>query len=379
MALTNDAATCGEAPGRSSMPLWSVSWIMPQVPGDLHLDQQDEVFQHGFDRRVDGDVLQNPRLAVAQDVGAPALGNVARDADQADDLVLVVAQRNLRRQDPRLLAAVVDDVLLLVDHRPAGLDDPLLVGEETGGEFAIDQLQVGLADDFLGRPPHAPRRRPVADDEPALDVLDPEVVGHPIDQRLQRDALVGDRAAGLGDVLVRRNPAAARQGVVADLDAAAVGQFGGPGVGRLAGVDGFAKLNVRVDLLRRRAGRDAQLDDLAQAHAGAHVGRVQAIDLGIAGVGQDQPLVVAEEADAFGNVLDGQRVAVDLGTQRRDRPRSVRRRWSPEPRQRCARAQSRWPDRHLDRSSARCFRRSPDGDPWHSCQSRPTLVPARSH
>ncbi len=288
------------------------------APGDLHLDQADEIFEHRLEGGVDGDVLEDARLAVAQDVGPPAVGDVARDADQADDLVLVVAQRDLRGEDPGLLVVVVDDVLFLVDHRPPGLDDPLLVGEEAGGELRIGQFPVRLADEFFHRPAHALRRRAVGDDKTALDILDPQIVRHPVDQGLQRDTLVGDHAAGFGDVLVVRNPAAVRQGVMADLDAAPIRQHRRPDLGRHARDNGLVLGEVFFGVRGRGPGRHAQIDNLAQRRARAHVLGLQAIDLGVAGIAQDQPVIPAEDAHAFRDVLDGQGVALDLVLQCRD-------------------------------------------------------------
>ena len=55
------------------------------------------------------------------------------------------------------------------------------------------EFEVGLADQVCG-PRHANsvRRDLVGDDEAALDVFDPKVVGQPVDQGLQRQALVRD-------------------------------------------------------------------------------------------------------------------------------------------------------------------------------------------
>ncbi len=50
-------------------------------------------------------------------LGALAVGDVAADADDADDLVLVVAQGDLRGRQPLPVAGDGDDELLDVDER----------------------------------------------------------------------------------------------------------------------------------------------------------------------------------------------------------------------------------------------------------------------
>ena len=95
-------------------------------------------------------------------------------------------------------------------------------GRRSKSVLPISSLGAGDAD--------ADRRGLVGDDEAAVDVLDPEVVGQPVDQRLQRKALVrrGARGLELGDVLVSDDPAAARHRHASHLDVPAVPQLGHP-------------------------------------------------------------------------------------------------------------------------------------------------------
>ena len=166
------------------------------------------------ERRAHRDHFEDLRLAVAQQIGETAVGDVARDAGDAEDVAARVAHRHLGRQKPGLAARMVVEVLLEVDHRPAAADDLLLVVEELLRDLQRQQLEVALADHIGGLgEAHARRSDLVADHEAALDVLDPQVIVQAIDQRLQRNALVepGALVAQFGDVLVSRNPAAARK------------------------------------------------------------------------------------------------------------------------------------------------------------------------
>ena len=165
--------------------------------------------------------MQDLRLPFAQEVRQPALGNVARDPGHAEDFVAIVAQRHFRRRDPRLVARGAEYAFLHVDDRLPGPDDPLFIGIEFIRDLRRQELKVRLADQ-IGRPgkTHSRRRDLVGDDEAALDVLDPKVVRQPVDQGLQRQQLLrrSDRGLEFGNILMRRDPAAARHRLVADLN-----------------------------------------------------------------------------------------------------------------------------------------------------------------
>ena len=103
------------------------------------------------------DHLEDFRLPVAQGVRQLALGDVARDAGHAEDLVAVVAQRHFRRRYPACIKPQRN--LLLVDHRLPGANDLLLVVIEFLRELRRQKLEVGLADQIRG-PRHADASRP---------------------------------------------------------------------------------------------------------------------------------------------------------------------------------------------------------------------------
>ena len=89
-------------------------------------------------------LLRLPQLAL-QDF---PLGDIPADADQADDLSLLVTQRNLGRQQPAFLTLVVGQRLLFVEDGPAGLENHLVVGEELFGQLFREQGKIVLAQDF---------------------------------------------------------------------------------------------------------------------------------------------------------------------------------------------------------------------------------------
>ena len=102
---------------------------------------------------------------------------------------------------------------LLVDHRLSRPNDPLLVGKILLSLFGRAKLEVGPTDQIVGSFDADPqRRRLVGDDEAAVDVLDPEIVWHLVDQGLQRNRrsaapiVVCSGAACAGDLPLSRAP-----------------------------------------------------------------------------------------------------------------------------------------------------------------------------
>lgn len=147
---------------------------------------------------------------------------------------------------------------------------------------------------------------PVGDDEAAFGVLHPQVVGHPVDQRLQRDLLVDDQAIG-GEfryVLMRGHPSAVRHRLMADLNCPAVGEICGPVSQGRARIDRPGKCEISVAGHRGCPGSDAAFDDFAQRPAGAQVFGRDAVNFRIAAVAQDQPFSGVEKADALRDVVD---------------------------------------------------------------------------
>ena len=177
-----------------------------QDAAELRLDQPRQRVEDRSERRAHRDHFEDLRLAVAQQIGQTAVGDVARDAGDAEDVAARVAHRHLGRQQPGLAARTVVDVFLEVDHRPAAADDLLLVVEELLRDFqpAAARGRVLPITSAVSAWPMRVAVTLLQIDETALDVLDPEVVVEAIDQGLQRNALVepGALVAQFGDVFV---------------------------------------------------------------------------------------------------------------------------------------------------------------------------------
>ena len=86
-------------------------------------------------------------------------------------------------------------MLLEIEHRAPGGEDFLLERMIAARSVRRVKVEIRQADHVAGHGAAIVRReRLVDDDEAALDVLDLEIVGHAVDQRLQRNPLVGDGA-----------------------------------------------------------------------------------------------------------------------------------------------------------------------------------------
>ena len=66
-----------------------------EYAGQLGFDEAHEAVEHLAQRGAQGDHFQDLRLPVAQDLGLLAFGNVAGDADKAEDFIVLIAQRHL--------------------------------------------------------------------------------------------------------------------------------------------------------------------------------------------------------------------------------------------------------------------------------------------
>ena len=278
-----------------------------QDSAELRFDEPRQLVEDRLERRAHGNHLENLRLAVAQQIGKAPVGDVARDAGDAEDVAARVAHRHLGRQEPGLGPGGVVDVFLDVDHRPAIADDLLFVVEELLRDLQRQQLDVAFADHVSGfGMAHARRRDLVADDETTLDVLDPEVVVEAIDQGLQRNALVepGALVAQFGDVFVSRNPTAAGKRLPPDRDRPAVGQFVAPFARLFVETHRRAKHQIVADFKRQGSSREAQIDDRTPRGARLQTFRIEPIKIGIAAVAERQARLAVENADPLRQRFD---------------------------------------------------------------------------
>lgn len=119
------------------------------------------------------------------------LGDVASHPGQPHHLSVGVADRRLRGEIPARFARGAGDLLFVVQQRSAGGDDLLLGPEQLLGALGRRDVEIGLAIEFGRRGKAAElRRHGVRRHEPAVPVLDVEIVRHLPDCCQQQAALV---------------------------------------------------------------------------------------------------------------------------------------------------------------------------------------------
>ncbi len=202
-----------------------------EYPRQLGFHEAHEAVEHVLERSTHRDHFEDLRLPVSKDVRLLAGSDVVGDADQAKNLILNVAQRHLGRREPLAGAQGIYDKLFLVDHRLSTVDDVLLDEAKFLRNVRGMEIKIGQADHVARLLPATVGRKGTVDhDEAAFDVLDPQIAGHPVDQRLQRDALVRNQMirSEFRNVLMRGHPAAVWHRLLADLNCPAVDEFGSP-------------------------------------------------------------------------------------------------------------------------------------------------------
>ena len=160
----------------------------------------------------------------------------------------------------------------------------------------------------------------VADDHLLVRVEHAEPLRHVGDRRVEMDVAALQLVFGaalLGDVVMRRHPAAVGQRLVMDVDDAAVAHLDD----RVAWLRSVGDAGAPSQIVLRRhvrhaARRKAQVDDLRQRHARPDRLRRDAVELGVFRVGDDEALVAVEEAEALAHLLQDEIEADVLGGQR---------------------------------------------------------------
>ena len=159
--------------------------------GFLRLDHLAHRRQHVRQRGVRGNHLQHPLLAGKQGLAPLVLGDVAADAEDADDAVAAVAQRRPQgKERPRL--AGNRDRLLDLDWRSTG-DHRLVVLPYRGRHVRRVQL--------LARHPHQLRRGGaeqgcascVRQQYAAIQILHKDHIGRPLQHPVQQRRPLGQR------------------------------------------------------------------------------------------------------------------------------------------------------------------------------------------
>ena len=198
--------------------------------------------------------------------------------------------------------------------RPGADREPVLEhGQDRGagqGQLRRQLVELGVA--------------PVADDDPALGVEHAEPLGHGVEGGVEAAVLLGERALGrlaLGDVLVRRDPAAVRHRLEGDREGAAVDKLEEPRA-RRAVLDRRDQVGgvLLGAALRVDAGREPMGEEIVVARAGLGEIGSEPVHLGVARVADDEPALAVEHAQAVGHVVEGgveaqivpRQLAVDL-------------------------------------------------------------------
>ena len=122
--------------------------------------------------------------------GRPSLGDVLERAEDADDLAVAIAQRDLLGLDPAQIAAGPAKTLDDADDRLAGLGHVSVpVHEPVGAELGVVRprhVAVGLADQIVRLGPGEGGEDPVAAEVARLAVLPEHGVGRRIHQHLEQ-------------------------------------------------------------------------------------------------------------------------------------------------------------------------------------------------
>jgi hypothetical protein len=135
-------------------------------------------------------------------------GDVARDPERAGDRAGFVAQALLGGRNPRRRAINPGLLFLPADHRLSRGQYPLLILQGGLGMFGGKKVRVAAADRFVGAfEAKGGGHRLVDADEPALTILEIDVVGDGIHERIDHFALGGQRrfaASASGDFRLER-------------------------------------------------------------------------------------------------------------------------------------------------------------------------------
>jgi len=121
-------------------------------------------------------------------LGVFCLGDVARDAEGADDPAIVSTQGLFGGEDPAHTAFAGGAALLLADEAHAGADDVLFVGEFLAGEVLFEEVEVGFADRLVGAAETEGGGQGTADgEEAAFEVLIVNVVREAFEQTFEKE------------------------------------------------------------------------------------------------------------------------------------------------------------------------------------------------
>ena len=282
----------------------------------LHLLAEEHAVREAGERVVARHVLD-------AGLGADRLGDVLdrRDPAAVDHrLVADLHRAAVLELEPIVARAALEGARQLLVaiglelSRPGADREPVLEHGQDGsagqGQLRRQLVELGVA--------------PVADDDPALGVEHAEPLGHGVEGGVEAAVLLGERALGrlaLGDVLVRRDPAAVRHRLEGDREGAAVDKLEEPRP-RRAVLDRRDQVGgvLLGPALRVDAGREPMGEEIVVARAGLGQIGSEPVHLGVARVADDEPALAVEHAQAVGHVVEGgveaqivpRQLAVDL-------------------------------------------------------------------
>ena len=129
-----------------------------------------------------------------------ALGDVAMNPGESDDLAGAVAQRDLGGPQPAGVAGFRVQNFFFGVVTAAGPEHVLLIGKEFLGHVPREAVAVRPADGGFGiLEAEHPGVGDIVDDDAALRVFDEDVVGEMVDQRAEEIALFGQFAGAVAD------------------------------------------------------------------------------------------------------------------------------------------------------------------------------------
>ncbi len=172
-----------------------------------------------------------------------------------------------------------------------------------------DHLFAGPAEKLFGL---------LVDEEVAhlRQALDDDRGGHVVDDRVEKGARLVElalRAHALADVFVGRHPAATVDRLVDDRDGTSVSELDRDDV-NLALLDRLAQFGiVFLRIERKRASRDAGLEQVADRAAGPDLLRIDAVHLAVALVPNLKAILCIEHAEALVHVVESAGQAFGVG------------------------------------------------------------------
>ena len=186
-----------------------IGWGLPhqlfpgvaQARACLAVNVQDDTALVLQEERVGGVIHECPKTLFALPerlLSELDPGDVAGEAERADDLAIVVTERHPGGGNPPHAAVEPGLLFLFTHHRLAGADDLLFVRVGRPGMFRGEEVEIRLAKRLRGVTQAKVSSQGLVDaDEVAGGVLEINVVGKIIHQRVEQVSFLNQRLLGL--------------------------------------------------------------------------------------------------------------------------------------------------------------------------------------